>query len=114
MTPAIQRAARVRLLIACTAAYCVANATWWVQPILIAQLVAERGYSGSAAGLVVTAEIIGGSGGLGDSILSAQRTFLVKESYAWLVMLALLGLLLTWFFTLVERRLAFWNAPQAQ
>jgi ABC-type nitrate/sulfonate/bicarbonate transport system permease component len=64
--------------------------------------------------LVVTAEMIGGSGGLGDSILSAQRTFLVKESYAWLVVLALLGLLLTWLFTVVERRLAFWNAPQAQ
>jgi len=64
--------------------------------------------------LVVTAEMIAGSGGLGDSILSAQRTFLVKESYAWLVVLALLGLLLTWLFTWVERRLAFWNAPQAQ
>jgi ABC-type nitrate/sulfonate/bicarbonate transport system permease component len=64
--------------------------------------------------LVVTAEMIAGSGGLGDSILSAQRTFLVRESYAWLVMLALLGLLLTWIFTCVERRLAFWNAPQAQ
>ena len=64
--------------------------------------------------LVVTAEMIAGSGGLGDSILSAQRTFLVKESYAWLVVLALLGSLLTWLFTWVERRLAFWNAPQAQ
>lgn len=64
--------------------------------------------------LVVTAEMIAGSGGLGDAILSAQRTFLVKESYAWLVTLALLGLLLTWIFTWVERRLAFWNAPQAQ
>ena len=64
--------------------------------------------------LVVTAEMIAGSGGLGDSILSAQRTFLVKESYAWLIVLALLGLLLTWLFTWVERRLAFWNAPQAQ
>jgi len=64
--------------------------------------------------LVVTAEMIAGSGGLGDSILSAQRTFLVKESYAWLVVLALLGLLLTWLFTVVERRLAFWNAPPIQ
>lgn len=64
--------------------------------------------------LVVTAEMISGNGGLGDAILSAQRTFLVKESYAWLVVLALLGLLLTWLFTVVERRLAFWNAPQGQ
>lgn len=64
--------------------------------------------------LVVTAEMISGNGGLGDAILSAQRTFLVKESYAWLVVLALLGLLLTWLFTVVERRLAFWNAPPGQ
>lgn len=64
--------------------------------------------------LVVTAEMISGTGGLGDAILGAQRTFLVKESYAWLIVLALLGLLLTWLFTWVEKRLAFWNAPQAQ
>jgi ABC-type nitrate/sulfonate/bicarbonate transport system permease component len=63
--------------------------------------------------LVVTAEMIAGSGGLGDAILSAQRTFLVKESYAWLVVLALLGLALTWLFSWIERRVAFWNAPQA-
>lgn len=64
--------------------------------------------------LVVTAEMIAGSGGLGDAILAAQRTFLVKESYAWLVVLALLGLALTWLFTAVERRLAFWSAPPVQ
>lgn len=64
--------------------------------------------------LVVTAEMISGTGGLGDAILGAQRTFLVKDSYAWLIVLALLGLLLTWLFSWVERRLAFWNAPQAQ
>ena len=64
--------------------------------------------------LVVTAEMISGTGGLGDAILGAQRTFLVKESYAWLIVLSLLGLLLTWLFTWVEKRLAFWNAPQAQ
>ena len=60
--------------------------------------------------LVVTAEMIAGSGGLGDAILNAQRTFLVKDSYAWLVVLALLGLALTWLFTWIERRVAFWNA----
>jgi ABC-type nitrate/sulfonate/bicarbonate transport system permease component len=64
--------------------------------------------------LVVTAEMISGTGGLGDAILGAQRTFLVKESYAWLVALALLGLLLTWLFSWIEHRLAFWNAPRAQ
>jgi len=61
--------------------------------------------------LVVTAEMIAGTGGLGDAILSAQRTFLVKESYAWLVVLAVLGLLLTALFSWLERKIAFWNAP---
>jgi ABC-type nitrate/sulfonate/bicarbonate transport system permease component len=64
--------------------------------------------------LVVTAEMIAGTGGLGDAILSAQRTFLVRDSYAWLVFLALLGSLLTWIFSAIERRLAFWHAPQSQ
>ena len=64
--------------------------------------------------LVVTAEMISGTGGLGDAILTAQRTFLVKDSYAWLVILAVLGLLLTWLFTVAERRLAFWNEAQGK
>ncbi|MGH7034369.1 MAG: ABC transporter permease [Stellaceae bacterium] len=64
--------------------------------------------------LVVTAEMIAGSGGLGDAILSAQRTFRVKESYAWLVVLAALGLVLTGLFSWLERRIAFWNAPSTQ
>jgi len=62
--------------------------------------------------LAITAEMIAGTGGLGDSILRAQRLFLVKESYAWLVILALLGLVLTGVFGFIERRLAFWSAPQ--
>jgi len=64
--------------------------------------------------LVVTAEMISGTGGLGDAILTSQRSFLVKESYAWLVILAVLGLLLTWLFTRLEQRLAFWSGPQAR
>jgi ABC-type nitrate/sulfonate/bicarbonate transport system permease component len=64
--------------------------------------------------LVVTAEMISGMGGLGDAILDAQRQFLVKDSYAWLVILALLGLTLTSLFNVVERRLVFWNAPQIE
>jgi len=62
--------------------------------------------------LAVTAEMISGNGGLGDAILRAQRLFLVSESYAWLVVLALLGIVLTWLFNKVERHLTFWNAPR--
>lgn len=62
--------------------------------------------------LVITSEMLSGTGGLGDAILSAQRSFLVKESYAWLVILALFGLVLTAAFNWAERRAAFWHAPQ--
>jgi len=63
--------------------------------------------------LVVTAEMLAGGGGLGDAILDAQRKFQVRESYSWLVVLAALGLLLTWIFAAIERRLTFWHAPRA-
>lgn len=46
------------VLAACSACYCVANATWWMQPVLIDQLVAVRGLTASAAGLIVTAEMV--------------------------------------------------------
>jgi ABC-type nitrate/sulfonate/bicarbonate transport system permease component len=62
--------------------------------------------------LVVTSEMLSGTGGLGDAILSAQRTFLVTDSYAWLVILALFGVVLTAAFNWAERRVAFWHAPQ--
>jgi ABC-type nitrate/sulfonate/bicarbonate transport system permease component len=63
--------------------------------------------------LVVTAEMLSGTGGLGNAILDSQRKFQVTESYSWLVVLALLGLLLTWLFAAVERRLTFWQVPRA-
>jgi ABC-type nitrate/sulfonate/bicarbonate transport system permease component len=63
--------------------------------------------------LVVTAEMLSGTGGLGDAILDSQRKFQVAESYSWLVVLALLGLLLTWLFAAIERRLTFWQVPRA-
>ncbi len=69
---------------------------------------------GLALLLVVTSEMLSGNGGLGDAILSAQRSFLVKESYAWLIVLALVGLVLTAIFNWTEKRVAFWQAPQAQ
>jgi ABC-type nitrate/sulfonate/bicarbonate transport system permease component len=57
--------------------------------------------------------MLSGSGGLGDAILDSQRKFQVAESYSWLVVLALLGLLLTWLFAAIERRLTFWQVPRA-
>jgi hypothetical protein len=45
------------ILAACTGCYCVVNATWWMQPVLIEQFVGIRGLSASAAGLIVSAEL---------------------------------------------------------
>lgn len=67
---------------------------------------------GLALLLVVASEMLSGNGGLGDAILSAQRTFLVKESYAWLIVLALVGLILSGVFNWTEKRVAFWQVAQ--
>lgn len=69
---------------------------------------------GLALLLVVASEMLSGSGGLGDAILSAQRSFLVKESYAWLIVLALVGLVLSAVFNWTEKRVAFWQVAQSR
>src|SRR5262249_41784132 len=58
--------------------------------------------------LVVIAEMLAGTGGLGYLILDMQRTFRVKEMYAWLVILAVLGYALNAIFLEVERRAIRW------
>ena len=64
---------------------------------------------GIAFVLVITAEMLAGNGGLGDVILSAQRSFLAKDSFSWLVVVAIIGFALTSLFNVVERRLVFWT-----
>ena len=63
--------------------------------------------------LVVIAEMLAGTGGLGYLILDMQRRFQVKEMYAWLVILAVLGYALNAIFLEVERRAIRWaRAPE--
>jgi ABC-type nitrate/sulfonate/bicarbonate transport system permease component len=63
--------------------------------------------------LVVIAEMLAGTGGLGYLILDMQRTFRVKEMYAWVVILAVLGYALNAIFLEVERRTIRWaRAPE--
>jgi ABC-type nitrate/sulfonate/bicarbonate transport system permease component len=69
---------------------------------------------GLALLLVVASEMLSGSGGLGDAILQAQRSFLVKDSYAWLIVLALVGLVLSAGFNWTEKRVAFWQGAQSR
>ena len=45
-------------------------------------------------------------------ILTAQRSFLVKDSYAWLLILAIVGLALSGLFDWFEKRMVFWHASQ--
>jgi ABC-type nitrate/sulfonate/bicarbonate transport system permease component len=64
--------------------------------------------------LVVLAEMLAANGGLGDVILTAQRAFLVRDSFAWLVIVALVGFVLTALFNAVERRLVSRHAAPVQ
>lgn len=59
--------------------------------------------------LVVVAEMLAGTGGIGYLIVDMQRTFQVTSMYAWLFILATLGFLLNFAFEQVEKRLLFWS-----
>ncbi len=61
--------------------------------------------------VVIIAEMLSGSGGLGDAMLEAQRKFLVVDSYTWLVVVAALGFGLNALFLWAERRTTFWVSP---
>ena len=64
--------------------------------------------------LVVVAEMLAGTGGVGYLILDMQRTFQARAMYAWLVILACLGFSLNAGFVLLERRILFWSAGSDQ
>lgn len=58
--------------------------------------------------LVVIAEMMAGTGGLGYLIIDMQRSFRVRDMYAWIVILAVLGYALNAAFLAVERRAIHW------
>ena len=60
--------------------------------------------------LVVLAEMLTGSQGLGAQLVDAQRAVRVQDMYAWTVVLAALGLVLALSFDALERRLIFWSS----
>lgn len=63
--------------------------------------------------VVVLAEMLASSGGVGSSLVDMQHQFFVKQTYAWVLVLALLGLALNGIFTFIERRVTFWHAPSS-
>ena len=58
--------------------------------------------------LVVIAEMLAGTGGLGYLIIDMQRSFRVRDMYAWIVILAVLGYALNAVFLKLEQRLIHW------
>lgn len=60
--------------------------------------------------LVVLAEMLAGQGGLGYVILDMQRSFAIQEMYAWIIILAALGLGLNSIFEYIEMKAVPWRA----
>ena len=58
--------------------------------------------------LVVIAEMLAGTGGVGYLIIDMQRSFRVRDMYAWIVILALLGYALNFVFLQIEKRIIHW------
>lgn len=59
--------------------------------------------------LVVVAEMMAGTGGIGYLIVDMQRSFRIPDMYAWSLILAVLGYALNELFVLAERRLTWWS-----
>ena len=68
---------------------------------------------GIALVLVVIAEMMAGTGGIGYLIIDLQRSFRIVDMYAWVVILAALGYALNEVFVRIERRALHWSGSRA-
>jgi ABC-type nitrate/sulfonate/bicarbonate transport system permease component len=59
--------------------------------------------------LVIVAEMMAGTGGIGFLVIDMQRSFRSADMYAWIVILAVLGYALNAIFVRLERRLIHWS-----
>jgi ABC-type nitrate/sulfonate/bicarbonate transport system permease component len=64
--------------------------------------------------LVIVAEMMAGTGGIGYLVIDMQRSFRSADMYAWIVILALLGYALNALFVRLERRLIHWSYSRAE
>lgn len=62
--------------------------------------------------LVIIAEMMAGTGGIGFLVIDMQRSFRSADMYAWIVILAVLGYGLNALFVRIERRLIHWSYSQ--
>ena len=58
--------------------------------------------------------MMAGTGGLGYLIIDMQRSFLIPQMYAWLVILACLGYGLNLLFLSIEARVLHWATSSAE
>lgn len=68
---------------------------------------------GIALVLVVIAEMMAGTGGIGYLIIDLQRSFRIVDMYAWVVILAVLGYALNALFVRIERHALRGSLPRA-
>jgi ABC-type nitrate/sulfonate/bicarbonate transport system permease component len=59
--------------------------------------------------VAVLSEMTIGSDGLGSLIIDMQRSFRVRHMYAWIIILAVLGVALNALIALVQRHIVFWT-----
>jgi ABC-type nitrate/sulfonate/bicarbonate transport system permease component len=52
--------------------------------------------------------MIAGTGGIGFLIIDMQRAFRIRQMYAWIVILAVVGYLLNVLLVVAEQRILFW------
>ncbi|ANI37338.1 ABC transporter permease [Mycolicibacterium vaccae] len=62
--------------------------------------------------LMVTSEMVGAQKGLGFVITQAQATFQLLTMWSGILVLGILGFLMTFLYSLVERRLLRWSDPR--
>jgi ABC-type nitrate/sulfonate/bicarbonate transport system permease component len=64
---------------------------------------------GIALIVMVFSEMIGATSGLGYQILTAQRRFLVPETYGGVLLIGIIGWAFTVLFSFTERRVLSWH-----
>lgn len=92
---------------------CSRSATIWkvVLPSALPMILTGMRVSlGMGLALVILAEMLAAETGVGFLVLDLQRSFQVRSMYAWIVILAIVGLALNAIFERVEDRLVPWRA----
>ncbi|CAM5317294.1 ABC transporter permease [Eoetvoesiella caeni] len=59
--------------------------------------------------MMVVSEMLASTNGIGFAILQAQRSFAIKEMWAGIILLGIVGYVLNLLFILVERRVMHWH-----